>query len=105
MKPEDILKMLETLIGGQGEVKMVDGREKHDKVVRSFPAKPEWVKDWTANRTKVMELELMTDALKKKFMELSTYRSAFWAKVEIDMGVFDKHLRFNEDTKEIEVLE
>lgn len=67
-------------------------------VIKSFPMKSEW-------RKRYAELEKATEEAFKAEQKHKTLKSSFWTQVEIDLGIYDKPLHYNEETDEIEVLE
>jgi hypothetical protein len=73
----------------------------HDKcegtVEKTIPIKPEW-------RKQIVELKNVESELEQLAAKRRTLKNAFWSRVEIDINTYDRSLRYNLDTDEIEVL-
>lgn len=116
--PEEVRKELESMaerIGGElisahkmgpfGMTRMMVEKHKHGKVIKTFPAKPEWKKMVQEEKKKIMEANIMIDQLNQRKNEIDSRRKLFWGLIETELGLFGKHLQYNDNTDEIELME
>ncbi len=77
---------------------VLDHDEDDEIVVKTIKAKPEWVKRFTDLEDIAHQEAILTSKRKN-------LRDALWGMIHEDLDVYDAHLRYNDETREIEVLE
>jgi hypothetical protein len=77
---------------------MLSGDDKEEVVIKTFKAKPEWVKKFS-----------MLEDIAYQEAELSSKRKSIrdglWGQIHEELNIFGGHLRFNDETNEIEQVE
>jgi hypothetical protein len=68
------------------------------KVLKTFPMKSEWVEKFAI-------LEDLTEQIAQMEAKRQSLRQGFWSTVELESEIYDKQMRVNKETNEIEVLE
>jgi hypothetical protein len=75
------------------------------RVVKSIPIRREWrsaLDKLTKEKEKAFEL---TEQLKGIVKKMGSLKGLLFGQIEEDLGVYDKNLRYNSKTDEIEILE
>lgn len=84
------------------------GNPDHDhsseQVERTIPVRPEWKEKAKKCKEAAARGHELYEELMKQRQVFETYTKSFWSTVEIDLGIYDRNMRLNTETMEIEIL-